>query len=666
VIRIAPSRRRLEEFLARCSAQPIDASSDASLYSRLLENAVAAAEARGGIVRLRRRDGQWTDAARIRCPAEVGEALNPESAYAVLIADVFASGRPKILPANALWPGGKPADEPGDESAAGLLVAVRLQIGDEKRGVIELLLAPDAPPEMQAEVVELLGAFGSILQELERRQREILLANRLRKLDEAETFIGSVYQKLSRTHVAHVVANDGKLLLACDRVSVLLERRGRLQLEAVSGLDIVEKRSEAAKLLARLAKVVCEADVELRYPGNPEELTPQIREALEEYVDATHVCSAEILPLKSQRKVDVEQAKCVGVLVIEQLETPERPAGRTDRARYVAEHAARALANATAYERIPLHFLRRAWERVEASLAPKRRTKTLWIAAAIVAASAALAFVPADFEIHSQAVLRPSDRHFAFAPQDGIVKRILVRHGNRVTRGTPLVEMRNVELDVAIADVAGQWSASREELSAVERSLYEDGTRLTTADRHRLSGRRSELKQRVASLAEQRRILEAKREQLVVRSPADGEVTTWNVELLLAERPVRQGQALVEVSDTAGPWELEVQVPEDDVGHVIRAQAEHGTALPIRYRSAVNPSDDRTARIEEVHLAAEVRGENGNTVIVRAALEGERPLVERSGAEASAKIYCGRRSLGYVWLHDAVDFVRRKILFRIS
>jgi hypothetical protein len=203
-------------------------------------------------------------------------------------------------------------------------------------------------------------------------------------------------------------------------------------------------------------------------------------------------------------------------------------------------------------------------------------------------------------------------------------------------------------------------------LSAVERSLYEDGTRLSTADRHRLSGRRSELKQRVASLAEQRRILEAKREQLIVRSPADGEVTTWNVEQLLAERPVRQGQALVEVSDTAGNWELEVQVPEDDVGHVIRAQAELGEALPIRYRSAVNPADDRTAKIAEIHLAAEVRGEDGNTVIVRAPLDGGRPLVERSGAEASAKIYCGRRSLGYVWLHDAVDFVRRKILFRIS
>jgi hypothetical protein len=35
------------------------------------------------------------------------------------------------------------------------------------------------------------------------------------------------------------------------------------------------------------------------------------------------------------------------------------------------------------------------------------------------------------------------------------------------------------------------------------------------------------------------------------------------------------------------------------------------------------------------------------------------------GAGVTAKIHCGERSFAFVWLHDLIDFVRSKILFRI-
>ena len=35
------------------------------------------------------------------------------------------------------------------------------------------------------------------------------------------------------------------------------------------------------------------------------------------------------------------------------------------------------------------------------------------------------------------------------------------------------------------------------------------------------------------------------------------------------------------------------------------------------------------------------------------------------GAGVTAKIHCGKRSFAFVWLHDLVDFVRAKILFRL-
>ena len=78
-----------------------------------------------------------------------------------------------------------------------------------------------------------------------------------------------------------------------------------------------------------------------------------------------------------------------------------------------------------------------------------------------------------------------------------------------------------------------------------------------------------------------------------------------------------------------------------------------------------DPDLDRAAAVSEVHYSAEVRGDEGNTVLVRAELASSDIPPLRPGAEAAAKVYCGRRALGYVWLHDAVDFVRTKVLFRL-
>jgi len=41
------------------------------------------------------------------------------------------------------------------------------------------------------------------------------------------------------------------------------------------------------------------------------------------------------------------------------------------------------------------------------------------------------------------------------------------------------------------------------------------------------------------------------------------------------------------------------------------------------------------------------------------------PPESRTGSGVSAKIDCGKRSLGYVWFHDVIEFIQSKILFRI-
>ena len=72
----------------------------------------------------------------------------------------------------------------------------------------------------------------------------------------------------------------------------------------------------------------------------------------------------------------------------------------------------------------------------------------------------------------------------------------------------------------------------------------------------------------------------------------------------------------------------------------------------------------RRGEITEIHRSAEVRGDEGNTVLIKVAIDKTELPQLRPGATVTAKVYCGRRSLGYVLLHDVIAFVQSRILFR--
>lgn len=68
----------------------------------------------------------------------------------------------------------------------------------------------------------------------------------------------------------------------------------------------------------------------------------------------------------------------------------------------------------------------------------------------------------------------------------------------------------------------------------------------------------------------------------------------------------------------------------------------------------------------EINERAEVRDEEGVTVLMKADFDDEEELPEhlRPGAEVSAKIMCGYMPVGYVLLCDAIAYFQKNIAFR--
>jgi hypothetical protein len=129
---------------------------------------------------------------------------------------------------------------------------------------------------------------------------------------------------------------------------------------------------------------------------------------------------------------------------------------------------------------------------------------------------------------------------------------------------------------------------------------------------------------------------------------------------------VERGQPLLSVGNVEGRWSLELAVPDEQIGYVLAAaEVAHreGATLPVSFLLVGEPGVTYQGYVERIARRAHVDEKNGKPVVQVVARLDEAIDNPRPGAGVVSKIHCGRRSLGYVWLHDAWNSMRRRLLF---
>jgi hypothetical protein len=689
------------------------------------------------------------------------------------------NGASPIAAANGTSTTDRPAANPTDY----LLVLAPLGTDVETVGVLEIFQRPNTAPQAQRGYLQFALQMCELAGDFFRSRQLRSLADRQTLWSRLEEFTRAVHASLDVRQTAYTIANEGRRLIECDRVSLAVARGSKCVIEAVSGQDIFEKRSNTVRLLGKLAEMVVATREPIWYTGDTREMAPQIEEVIQEYVDQSQSKAVGVLPLLrptaagDDPEADQEQARepepVVGALIVERIEDNRVPESMHRRIEFVCSHGGSALANAWEHRNL---FLMPVWKALgQTKWVVKARTlpKTLVVLAVAIVLLGVLLFWPASFEMQAGGTLEPVVRRNVFAGLDGRVEEVLVNHGDRVyhhailgTQGTSapgplwarfqddsedrageltllvvpqgtcsfvqagvkpgdtvrahlpvgsegqtewselrigqvvneqtlrlqsgpagpvdgpveieiwrisaLARLRSTELEMDAAGVIGRQTTIREQMHTARRLLLEE-RELSVEQQNRLSGQLAELEEELQSLDQKLGLYKRKQQELLVTAPADGIVMTWDLRDRLIGRPVRRGQLLMQVADPEGPWQLELRMPEGQVGHVLQSQQELGEQLQVDYNLATDPGTERTGRVVEVHRAAEVRGEEGSTVLVKvtldddpAALAGEQLAVYRhAGAELQARVHCGRRSLGYVLFHDLIAFVQSRILFRL-
>lgn len=640
-------------------------------YSGFLTRIVSAMAAVGGAVWMNGENGALKLQYQVSL-AQCGVEKSPKdrTRHGLLLRSVADNGQALLAP-----PSSGPASDagPGNPSEY-LVVLVPLMIEQESQGVLEIFQRPGSAPSAQRGYLRFVVQMADLA-------CAYIKSRRLRQLEETQSLwrqleglLTAVHRGLDLRQTSYAIVNEGRRVIGCDRLTLAICYGGRCQIEAVSGLDSVDRRAAELQGLAKLATAVVQTAEPIWSDGS-EDFPPQIQVPLQAYIDRSHARLVGVLPIfkaadansanSNDDASDKRHGPAVGALIVEQFRDSAVTETLRTRGVAVAKHGGQSLANALEHSSLFLLPLWKALGQVTWLFHGSGLVKTILTLGLISGAVAALVAVPTEFEVQARGKLQPSLRAEIFAPLDGLVANVEVEHGQVVEAGAVLAQLTNTDLDIQLAAVLGRQTTNQERLAAIERILLDTkggSARLSAIEENRLFGERLQLVQEAQNIERELALLRDKQRQLTVVAHERGQVVTWKVRDLLLKRPVARGQGLMTLANPDGPWELELYLPERRLTHIQRAQGAAST-LPVTFILSSHPGQTFHGTVAEIENTAEVRGDEGNTILIRVAVEKAELPQLHDQTTVTAKLDCGRTSIGYAWFCDLIETVQTKVLF---
>lgn len=505
------------------------------------------------------------------------------------------------------------------------------------------------------------------------------------------------------------VANETRRLIHCDRVTVLTRQRNRFRVRAVSGVAVVDRRSNSVAAIERLAQRSVVLARPLIMPGE-EPLPPQIQLPLDEYLDETGVTTAIALPLNELREsnddneldafyknIDDVDGEIFAVMFLEYF-TTKPPSAISPAMQVVSGEATLALGNALQHQTV---FGLRFWKLLGKLFGGRRLAFVMSALLAIVGAVTAAAWIEIEHEVVATGTVVPAQQSQVFASVDGIVKELFVADGDTVSAGDRLMLLENADLETRAENLTGEIQTASQRLLSVQ-SLRLSPT-IDPNQSNRLAIEERQLQSELSNLRSQQDLIKQQQEKLIIVSPIDGTVSGWQLQRQLSDRPVTRGNALLSIVNHEGPWSLRLQIPDKDAGPVLQC-FEENSQLDVRFAVATQPESTYAATLDSLSTAARQNDKGDNVVdaTARILISGVSPEEDvelagsdeadsetrafnpvndsgspgdrsefqifrsrdaRVGADVTAKITCGKRSVLKSWFGDVFDFANRNILF---
>ena len=268
--------------------------------------------------------------------------------------------------------------------------------------------------------------------------------------------------------------------------------------------------------------------------------------------------------------------------------------------------------------------------------------------------------------INAEGRLMPVTQRRVFAPEIARVKEVFVVGGQRVEKDQPLVQLEDPKLSSEINRVKENIAQQTKHLKALEGSLFTISRNGSRFEMIETQAKIEKAKIEIFGYQEELDILEKRAKALLVRSPIAGVVASFRPKETLQDRPVQRGDQMLEIMDDKGERHLELNLPEQDIGHLaayMKSLEEDKTAngqVVVNYRFVSAPEQAFAASLKELSTRMTIDKTGQHSMLVYATPEVQ-DNHHKIGAVVSAKFDCGPRSVAYAWTINVWRFLQRKL-----
>ena len=412
------------------------------------------------------------------------------------------------------------------------------------------------------------------------------------------------------------------------RVSIGWNDMGGIKVKATNHGGNIRRDTERVGALSRVMEEALVQESEIVFPNDEKELIDQQHKS---YSQSRGNCSLMTIPLK-------EADKIIGVITVEY-----HPENNT----YSDSHLkmARVFMDLIGPRINSLHFStgwfgKRVWRRCRKrleNLLGYRHTGLKVTGLVILLCLISSFVIRIDHNVKAPFVLRSEATVILTSPVAGYMEGVHFKVGDFVKKGDLLVSLDQREILMKRAQSIAERASQNNDVRR-----FEAEGKLTDMRLAQLSFQKAEA---------QIKLLDYQLEKSLIEAPFDGVV----VEGDLADRlssPVKPGEPLVRVtqlSDTYG----ELKVDERDV-HFIN----NGLTGKLAFTS--NPKDFYDVQIDKYEPVAVIQ-ERGTFFRVRASIMNSAEKWWKPGMSGVCKVYIGKRSAAWVFLHRTVEFIKMKI-----
>ncbi len=349
------------------------------------------------------------------------------------------------------------------------------------------------------------------------------------------------------------VVNLASRALSFDQAAVGLRAKAACEIRAIAGHDQVDAKSDQTRRLAARGGWAMERGETFSLADRAQPATDAERAfvaAFGEDLEADEVASGLYLPLRDEEGT-------LGVLLFEAKRAGFAGATQRELAEILGNQTTVALRNAQLYNQVPLvDALGALAAKKRALMQLPQQRRRLYIGAAVVGL-AAVTLIRWPLRV---AGAHPTFRASTYAEArtlvPGTVERVLVGEGSVVGRGTPLLQLRDVDLRAA-------RDAAAADASVAERQAAQGASR---GD----AGEEQLQRTRARALREQVRLLEEQVAATTVRAPVSGVVLTPRPEERVGAR-LEAGDLVVTLGRT-DTLELDFGVPQREISRVAGGQ----------------------------------------------------------------------------------------------